>query len=355
MVDVWGFSFISTKDYLKGTDVPYSSFKQTMDRHIATVVEAERFGFDGWGWAEHHFHPSSISPSPHLLISHIAAKTSILRFAVLGSVLSLHDPRRLAEESAMLDLLTEGRYDIGIAPGAGPFEAMRAGVPADEVRPRYQSGAEFLAKAVGQRTVTHQDAFSNVVDLPIVPPLRAELADRMWAMIMTPPSAEWAARLGYRLVTGWLPNDVAAGLAQCYREAREAAGRPFDRSMLGLRRRIFVADTDAEAQERFAQAEDVFLTLSRSGQMLEAADEKILKLFEHPDDMAIGSPDTVAEKLIHQCRTGGYGTLMAFTDFATFTPDELRRSHELLGTVVKAKLQAADLTTEAKGSVIVGV
>jgi alkanesulfonate monooxygenase SsuD/methylene tetrahydromethanopterin reductase-like flavin-dependent oxidoreductase (luciferase family) len=74
---------------------------------------------------------------------------------------------------------------------------------------------------------------------------------------------------------------------------------------------------------------------------LETADNEIRRRMMHPDDFAIGSPTTVAEKLVEQCRAGGYGAIMAWTDFAQFPHEALVRSHELLGRKVAPVLRSA--------------
>jgi alkanesulfonate monooxygenase SsuD/methylene tetrahydromethanopterin reductase-like flavin-dependent oxidoreductase (luciferase family) len=111
--------------------------------------------------------------------------------------------------------------------------------------------------------------------------------------------------------------------------------------MLGLRRRVFVAETDAAAQEIWEESGD--LVKAHAGSMFETQDPAIFKMFDIPDDFAIGAPETVAEKLIEQCQAGGFGTIFAFTDFGGFTPERLARSHELIGTKVAPLLRSAEV------------
>jgi alkanesulfonate monooxygenase SsuD/methylene tetrahydromethanopterin reductase-like flavin-dependent oxidoreductase (luciferase family) len=111
--------------------------------------------------------------------------------------------------------------------------------------------------------------------------------------------------------------------------------------MVGLRRRIFVADSDAEAQEIYEQAGDS--VAAHAGTAFETLDPAIYKMFNDPDDFAIGSAETVSERLIEQCRAGGFGAVVAFTDFGGFTPTQLSRSHELIGTKVAPILRSAEV------------
>jgi alkanesulfonate monooxygenase SsuD/methylene tetrahydromethanopterin reductase-like flavin-dependent oxidoreductase (luciferase family) len=118
--------------------------------------------------------------------------------------------------------------------------------------------------------------------------------------------------------------------------------------MLGLRRSVFVADSDSEAREKYEAATDIIGALAGRG--FETMDPKILAFMMEPDDFVIGSPETVAEQLIEQCRAGGFGVVMAFTDFALFAPEDLARSHELLGTRVGPILHAADVSRPSRSS-----
>jgi alkanesulfonate monooxygenase SsuD/methylene tetrahydromethanopterin reductase-like flavin-dependent oxidoreductase (luciferase family) len=345
MIESWGFYLFPGKANDSGSSLSAAEAQEAYDRYTQLWISCEDFGFDGLAFAEHHFRPVNLSPSTHLLVAFLAARTRKLRFTTLGSVLALHDARRYVEEIGMLDYLTRGRFEPGIAPGAGDIEAVTAGIPAAEIRPRYYSGAEVLAKALHGPLVTHHDAFYDLEQVPIIPPMREGEGRPVWVTVMSPDSAAWAAERGFKMCTAWLPSPGADALGARYREAAGAAGRPAAPAMLGLRRRVFVAGSDAEAHEKYEAATDYVVGMLGLG--FETADSQIRKMMMHPDDFAIGSPETVTEKLVEQCRSGGYGSVMHFTDFAGFSPEDLTRSHELIGRQVAPVLRSADLGSAA--------
>lgn len=349
MIETWGFYIFSAQNPWDGTNIPPDAFQAAFDRYMDLWTRCEGWGFEGLAFAEHHFAPVNLAPSPHLLVAAVAQRTKKLRLTTLGCVLPLHDGRRYVEECGMLDYLTAGRFEPGIAPGAGVREAVAAGLSPDDVRPRYYSAAELLEKALAGPRVTHKNQFSNLDDVQIVPPVRLHPGRSVWVTVMSPDSAAWTAERGYKLCTSWLPTPATAALAEHYRAAADAAGKVVTPQMLGLRRRVFVADTDSEAQERFEAAKDYVRGMTGN---FETADEQVLKLVMQPDDFAIGSPKTVAEKLISQCEAGGYGALMAFTDFAQFSTAELDRSHELLGTKVAPILRSADVGGKSRAPAV---
>jgi alkanesulfonate monooxygenase SsuD/methylene tetrahydromethanopterin reductase-like flavin-dependent oxidoreductase (luciferase family) len=343
MIETWGFfSLPAPVEADDPEGITPELYKTYYDRAIDVLVQCEEWGFDGLAWAEHHFGMLGLAPSPHLMIAAVAAKTNRIRFTVAGSVLPLHDGRRHAEECGMLSYLTNGRFEPGIAPGAGTIEAVAAGVAAADVRPRYYSGAEILAKSLASTRITHHDAFHNFDDLAIVPRPHLREGQSVWATVLSLDSAAWCAERGYKLVTGWLPTSVAAQLAARYYETADTHGFEATPSMLGLRRRVFVADSDAEAQEKLEASTNMLLKYA--GVAFETADPRVLAMVTHPDDTVVGSPETVAEILVEQCRAGGYGVSMAFADYLSF-PDYgvYLRSHELIGTQVAPILRRANI------------
>jgi alkanesulfonate monooxygenase SsuD/methylene tetrahydromethanopterin reductase-like flavin-dependent oxidoreductase (luciferase family) len=345
MIETWGFSIFGSESLVTEEPATPEQIQGTYDRFLDLWTQCDQLGFDGLAFAEHHFSSLSLSPSPHLVVAALASRTKNLRFTTLGSVLPLHDARRYVEEVGMLDYLTQGRFEPGIAPGAGDRESLLAGIPSEEIRPRYYSGAELFGKAIESPYLTHQDAFYNLEEISIFPTMRPETGRATWVTVMSPDSAEWTGQRGYKLCTAFLPTPAAAKLATRYREAADAAGHTVDPTMLGLRRRVFVAGTDAEAQEKYEASVDKFAAVAARAS--ETMDSEIRERMMHPDDFAIGSPATVADKLIEQCRAGGYGAVMSFTDFAQFKHDDLVRSHELLGREVAPVLRSAEVGSAA--------
>lgn len=339
MIETWGFYFFGLPK--SDTKPGPADYQRLFDQYLDLWARCEGWGFDGLALAEHHFNPGTLSPSPHLIIASVAARTTKLRFTVLGSVLPMNDARRYAEECGMLQYLTNGRFEPGIGPGAGVAEIVKGGIPGEEARPRYYSGAELLRKALAGGPVTHQDEFYNLDHVPLEPPLQLQPGRSVWTTVLSPDSAAWAAERGFKICTAWHKTTTAAAVAGRYYEAADAAGVRVDPSMVGLRRRVFVAESDAEAKEIYEEAGDV--VAAHAGTAFETLDPAILKMFNDPDDFAIGSPETVAERLIEQCRAGGFGTIVAFTDFGGFTPQQLARSHELIGTKVAPALRSAEV------------
>ena len=95
--------------------------KKQIDDFVNFAVQAEELGFDGLTVTEHHA-PLMTCPSPHLLLAAAAVKTKRIRLGTAVTILPLYNPIRVAEEAGTLDLLSGGRFELGIGRGA-PGEA----------------------------------------------------------------------------------------------------------------------------------------------------------------------------------------------------------------------------------------
>ncbi|XRQ05082.1 LLM class flavin-dependent oxidoreductase [Actinomadura welshii] len=112
-----------------------------LSRTVEAAVAAERAGFDDVWLAEHHFMSYGVVPSATLMAGQILAVTDRVHVGTAVSVLSTQHPVALAEQAAMLSLLSGGRFRLGVGRG-GPWrdlEVFGTGLP------RYEEGfAESL-------------------------------------------------------------------------------------------------------------------------------------------------------------------------------------------------------------------
>ncbi len=95
------------------------TYQQIVHEWTDIVLAAEEMGVWGASTIEHHFHSEGyeVGPNPGILNAYWAAKTSKIHVGAIGYVMATQDPIRIAEETAILDHLTKGRYWVGMARG----------------------------------------------------------------------------------------------------------------------------------------------------------------------------------------------------------------------------------------------
>ena len=104
---------------------PASATRSIYRDELATAELAEPLGFDSIGAVEHHFTGYAMIPNCVQLLTFMAARTKRLTLVTTVIVLPWHDPVRVAEEMAMLDVLSEWAHDIRLWPGRRPHRVRR--------------------------------------------------------------------------------------------------------------------------------------------------------------------------------------------------------------------------------------
>ena len=126
------FAFFTHVPWPEGTDQ-----QQVIAQTTEQVQYAEALGFQGAWLAEHHFTRYSMVSSSLVLATHIAARTTRIRVGTAVVVSLLHNPTRVAEDTAMLDLISGGRLDVGFGRGTSGYEYSGYNVDPSESQERF--------------------------------------------------------------------------------------------------------------------------------------------------------------------------------------------------------------------------
>lgn len=159
---VWMFQIGQRYDQSRTTESTYENC-------LEEAVLAESLGFSGIWAAEHHFSNYAIFPNPLVYLAGLARETSTLRLGTMAVVLPMHDPLRVAEEGAMVDQLSGGRLEIGLARGYTPFEYKNLGADFADSQTLMDEGVEILQKYWSGDDVEHHGKHWDIDPLTIVP------------------------------------------------------------------------------------------------------------------------------------------------------------------------------------------
>ena len=115
--------------------------------YIDILADAEELGFDGVCVNEHHQNAYGLMPSPNVIAGALTQRTKRCRIAVIGNALPLYNPPlRVAEEFAMLDVLSGGRLVAGMVIGGGP-EYFSYNVNPTYARERFREALDLVIKS----------------------------------------------------------------------------------------------------------------------------------------------------------------------------------------------------------------
>ncbi len=258
------------------------------------IMHAERFGFDSAWVAQHHFHADEGGlPAPLVFLAHVAAQTSRIRLGTGVITLPLENPIRIAEDTAVLDLLSQGRLEVGFGTGGTPSSFTAFGLVSNERGAVFARHLQIVLDAWSGRSLEGGDK--------LYPPA-PDLVDRVWQATFSVAGGERAGSAGDGLMlsrTQPRPVDrLDASLADlqdpiidAYLEALPEGRTP---RILGSRS-LFVADSRKEAL-RFAE-----IGLRRGAERLIAAGHTVagdtLADFIRAFDVHVGSPEDVIASL----------------------------------------------------------
>ena len=129
---------------------------------IADAELGASLGFDA-GWiVEHHFSDYQPTPNTLLMLSHVAARCPTLGLGTAVIVTPWHHPLRIAEEIAMLSLLTKAPLRIGLGRGNAPLEYEAFGVAMAEAKDRFQECWEIIQLALKGRPFTYHGRYLTI-------------------------------------------------------------------------------------------------------------------------------------------------------------------------------------------------
>src|SRR3982751_3740837 len=116
-------------------------------RELEQVEWTEELGFDEVWFTEHHFIDYGLSVDPSSLAAAAASRTRRVRIGLAAAILPFHHPLRLAEQMALVDIISNGRLDVGVGRGNRPAEFRGYNVPQQENRERFEEAVEVLPPA----------------------------------------------------------------------------------------------------------------------------------------------------------------------------------------------------------------
>jgi alkanesulfonate monooxygenase SsuD/methylene tetrahydromethanopterin reductase-like flavin-dependent oxidoreductase (luciferase family) len=188
---------------------PYP-LQQVYADYISDAVLAEELGFDFSWYGEHHGRPCQWTPSPLLVGAAVAAKTKRIRIGSSILCLPFHDPLRIAEDVAVLDVISGGRFDLGIGVGSQYEEFENFGIPSAEKNGRMWESIEFIERCFyGEDIFTHKGKYYEFPNITFTTkPVQKRVP--VWAGVMGPKNVERAAEKGYHLLAGGSPQYDAA-------------------------------------------------------------------------------------------------------------------------------------------------
>ncbi len=330
------------------------SFKHSPRHHADLYREmvedarwAEELGFSHFWLTEHHFWYDGYCPSLIVAAAAVAARTSRLRVGTSMLLLPLHDPLRVAQAAAMADIVSGGRFDLGVAVGYRHVEFDGFGIARRDRAARMEEALDVLHLAWTQERFSYRGRFFQYEDVSVTPkPLQRPIP--IWIGGWADPVVRRAARRGLNLMG---PSGDALRL---YEKTAREAGRDPAAVTLTTGGDVWLDDDEAAAQAemtsllRYLYHEQLggwgFFTNPMTKKPVFFDQPQILhNMVEAAVSQAmIGSPETVTAKLRQRVETNPLANhVFCRVRFDSLPQARLHRCMELLAREVMPHFQTA--------------
>ena len=304
---------------------------------------ADQLGFDGVCLNEHHQTPYGLMPIPGVLAGALARSVKKAKLAILGRALPLvNNPLVIAEEYAILDNLTRGRFIAGFVRGIGAeYHAM--GINPAESQARFLEAHDLIVRAwTEDGPFSYSGKYYNFNYVNPWPRPYQKPRMPIWVPSQGSGSTiKWAAQHRYTYAQTLSPIAAVAKFFQMYRDEAEKAGYEASPDQLAWSNTIYVAETDEQAMREakphlealvnrllFMPPEMLlppgytnFETMERIRAVKVTGKPQTIEDLVKAGVVIIGSPNTVREKLAEYQDLAGFNTSLTKTQFGTLPHD----------------------------------
>ena len=210
------------------------------------IMRAEKAGLDSAWIAQHHFHEAEGGlPAPFAFLGFVAAQTSRIRLGTGIVTLPLENPVRVAEDAAVLDLMSDGRFELGVGTGGNPSAFAAFGLDSAERNEIFARNLDVVRSALAGRPLAGGDTLY---------PSRPQLCGRIWQATFSVSGGTRAGKAGDGLLLSRTqprskdaPHATLAEIQHPIIDAYMAALPPGCEPRIMASRTIFAADDRGEA------------------------------------------------------------------------------------------------------------
>lgn len=311
------------------------------------AVASEDAGFDYAWFAEQHFTNYGYSPNPVLLATAVAQRTTRIRLGLSIVVLPLWNPIRLAEDLAVLDILSGGRLDVGVGKGYQHIAFRGLGVDLEERQRLFEENLEILLAAwttdsvqLDGPTYATQQAV-NVLPKPVQRP-----HPPVWVAVTSDDNIRWVARTDFHVFgsANWVTRAQGLSDHELYLQERRAAGKSDDRWTYALNRQTRVLAPGEDRAQAWAEFTDRCRFTFRLARRLRRDTVRYENGYVHPDPIEdepsdedlqdrtlFGSPAEIVDRIGQLEQTMDADMIITQMDFGGAPNSEVRRSLDLFG------------------------
>lgn len=224
---------------------------------LEQITYAEEMGIEGLWLTEHHFEKGLVASAPETVLSAISQRTSKMRLGFAVVLSPIHHPLHVAAKVATLDLLSNGRVDLGIGRASSPHQLAPFGVALEDTRGMMNEAISMLPNIWTEDVFSHEGRYYNVPPREVVPKPRQKPHPPIWAACNQEDTSRKTGEQGLGFITHGRAGPQRVGaLVDVYRDAIKTANPvgKFIHDRVAVDTLVFCDENGPRARERGAEA-----------------------------------------------------------------------------------------------------
>ncbi|MBM7714589.1 LLM class flavin-dependent oxidoreductase [Siminovitchia sp. FSL H7-0308] len=306
------------------------SHEDLLQQVLDQTVLADELGYDSVWFAEHHFSEYGILTTPPLLLATAAERTTNIRLGVSIVTLPFKNPIQVAEDYALLDVLSNGRVNLGMGSGYLPHEFSGFGIDGKDKAHRFNDALAVIEKAWTGQKFSHEGPYYQYSDVKLeVLPKQKQVP--LWIGALSDRGSKYVGKMGYNIMgVPYVASSSIEELKQIidgYKAARQEAGHGTRSVNIPLALHTFVAKTREEAEMVAKEHVNLYLDTRQYGRSAKFED------LEAREQLLIGTPEDVIQRM-KKYEEAGCTHMMMLMNFGGLPHKEVMKSITLVADEV---------------------
>ncbi|MDQ0974679.1 alkanesulfonate monooxygenase SsuD/methylene tetrahydromethanopterin reductase-like flavin-dependent oxidoreductase (luciferase family) [Neobacillus niacini] len=310
------------------------SFERTPEQFLHEVLDqtvaGDELGYNAAWFAEHHFSEYGIMTTPQTFLAVAAERTKNIRLGTAIVTLPFKNPIQVAEDYALLDVLSNGRLNLGLGSGYLPHEFAGFNVEGKDKALRFNDSLAVIEKAWKGETFSHEGDYYQFKDIKLeVTPKQTEMP--IWIGTLSHNGAGFVGKMGYNI--SGVPYVACNSLPELkeiitnYKENYRKAGHDEKKINIPLALHTYVAETTEEAIATAKPHLDLYLDTRMYGKSAKYED------LRDREQVLIGSPQDVIE-MLKKYQDAGCDHVMMLMNYGGMPHEKVLKSMELIAKEV---------------------
>lgn len=326
---------------------PWKTDQEVVKDEIDQMVWMEELGFDQVWIGEHNARVYGIAGALQVVAAAVAGQTKRIRIGAAVTRTPLHHPLHVAEDLAMVDIISGGRFDWGIGKGYDHLEFQSYGVDFEEREGRWEEAIDIVLKAWTDGRICHEGKYWNIPETELFPkPVQKPRPPAYLMVSRSDSSAIYAAEHLYPMVLGQGPDwadakhklelygETASKAGFTDADIKEALGRVYQM------KQVHVAPTREQAAKEYERGLMWYFDVRRNREMYGfGGDSQPYEFYlDHPS-VILGTPGEVEERIAAWRDHTGINNLICWFNCGGQQRDQVRSSMELFSAEVMPQLK----------------